>query len=45
MPAFSRFLNNVTLGKKILASNMVRFRQSGKSNRTNLKKKIPKHVG
>jgi hypothetical protein len=45
MPAFARFLNNATVGNKILASNMVRFRQSGKSNRTNFKRKIPMHVG
>ena len=45
MPAFSRFLNNATLGNKILASNMVRFRQSGKSNQINLKRKISMHVG
>ena len=45
MPVFFWFLNNATLGNKILASNMVRFRQSGKSNCTNFKRKIPMHVG
>jgi hypothetical protein len=45
MPAFSRFLNNSTLGKKILASDMVMFRQSGKGNHTNFKRKILIQVG
>jgi hypothetical protein len=45
MPAFSRFLNNATLGKKILASDMVMFRQSGKGNHTNFKRKILIQVG
>jgi hypothetical protein len=45
MPAFDRFLNNATVRNKILASNMERFWQSGKSNRTNFKRKILMHVG
>ena len=45
MPAFARFLSNATVGNKILTSNMVRFRQSGKSNRTNFNRKILMHVG
>ena len=45
MPALSRFLYNATLAKKILVSNKVKFRKTGKSNHISFNRRIRMHVG